>query len=250
LEKQLETWKEMKEITPLLTPVGETKPVDVAWLDESIHEDSDDDGDDELEPDILKTKACATKGSASSTKSSTKDGPEPENRHEERLSNPTSASAESFFSSETAHSPIPPQIKNLKPEWCCTRKAWRPPEKFSSATNTLSDVIQLAGQGPIWFKASQDSYEFFLGPSTQAFYIISLVPEDLGTYETTQVGWTVIGKTWATPKALTAAGWPYTEDLVGNVWIHKDLNWVCHQLLPSFRPSFRPSFPLLKHRKG
>jgi hypothetical protein len=244
LEKQLGTWKEMKEITPLLTPVEETKPVDVAWLDESIHEDSGDDDDDGPEPDILKNKACATKGSASSTKSPTEDGPGPENRPEERLSNPTPAPAESFSSSETAHNPIPPQIKNLKPEWCCTRKAWRPPEKFSSATNTLSDVIQLAGQGPIWFKASQDSYEFFLGPSTQAFYIISLVPEDLGTYETAQVGWTVIGKTWATPKALTAAGWPYTEDLVGNVWIHKDLNWVCHQLLLPFRPSF----PLLERR--
>lgn len=246
LEKQLETWKEMKEITPVLTPVVETKLVDVAWLDESIHEDSGDDDDDEPEPGVLKNKACATKGSASSTKGSTKDGPGPEDRPEERLSNPTSASADSFFSSETANNPISPQVTNLKPEWCCTRKAWRPPEKFSSATNTFSDVIQLAGQDPIWFKASQDSYEFFLGSSTQAFYIISLVPEDLGTYETKQVGWTVIGKTWATPKALTAVGWLYTEDLVGNVWIHKDLNWVRHRLLFSFRPSF----PLLKHRKG
>ena len=243
LEKQLETWKEMKKTTPLLTPREETKPADVAWLDESIHEDSGDDGDHEPELDIPKNKACATKGSALSTKCSTKDGLWAENRPEERLSNPTSASTESFF---TAHSPISSQMKILKPEWCCTRKAWRPPEKFSSATNTLSDVIQLAGQGPIWFKASQDSYEFFLGPSTQAFYIIALVPEDLGTYETARVGWTVIGKTWATPKALSAAGWPYTEDLVGNIWIHKDLNWVCHQLLLFFSPSF----PLLKHRKS
>ncbi len=133
--------------------------------------------------------------------------------------------ADSFSSAGTFH-PGTAEIKDGQSERCCVRKAWKAPEKFFSGSNTLSYVTQLAGQNPVWFKASHDAYQFFLGASTKAFYTISLLPEDLGSHDTSLVGWTVIAKTWATPQALTAAGWPYTEDLVGKVWIHKELNWV------------------------
>ena len=198
LKKQLACYKERKaDLDQPKTPVMDSGGVDVEWLNDNIGQEDSSDEEDLPEPVTTRDKV------PSRTKEPSHDRPEGQPQ------NPPSPMAASSSPSDNNHPPIPDN-KEVQTEWCCVRKAWRPPEIFQWGSNYLSFA-----------------YQFFLGPSTAPFYTISLVPEDLGSYETAQVGWTVIAKTWATPKGLTAAGWPYTEDLVGNVWIHRDLNWVC-----------------------
>lgn len=217
-EKVLASLQKERERKISNTPVQETKPIDMGWLnDNASHEESSDE-EDEPEPGANEDRATDITQTAGS-------GPDVQAGH------PTSSMADSAHSSDGIDG-VPdgavPSMKDGQPSWTCVRKGWKPPERFYGGTNTLSYVTQLAGQNPIWFKASQDAYNFFLGASTKTFYTISLVPSDLASYETAKICWTVIAKSWATPTALSAAGWPYTEDSVGNVWIHKDLNWVGH----------------------
>jgi hypothetical protein len=108
----------------------------------------------------------------------------------------------------------------------CNRKAFKPPESFSGGLNVFSHVLKLMGYPPLWFTASQDAYEFHLGSDTKGFYTIEMTPQDLMSFETSNIKWTVIGKPWAHPKALTTLAWPFIEDSVGYMWIEKELSWV------------------------
>lgn len=128
----------------------------------------------------------------------------------------------------------PPQLSNP----ACNRQAWKPPQPFLEGFNTFADVLGTAKHSFLWFKASQDSYAFYLGAQKSSFYTLHLVPADLSTYDTSRVEWTVIEKLWATPKTLRAMNLPYLEDTVGFVWIRKELNWV--SLLSSLIYSYSP----------
>lgn len=116
------------------------------------------------------------------------------------------------------------------PETCnpptCNRKAWKPPQPFLDGYNTFSHVLGVAKHVCLWFKASQDAYTFYLGDRETSFYTLHLVPNDLRTYDTSRVEWTVIEKPWATAKTLRVMDLVYMEDKVGFVWIRKELNWV------------------------
>lgn len=112
------------------------------------------------------------------------------------------------------------------PPLTCNRKAWKPPQPFLDGYNTFSHVLGTAKHVCLWFKASQDAYTFYLGDQKTSFYTLHLVPEDLSTYNTSRVEWTVVEKPWATAKALRAMNLVYMEDAVGFLWIRKELNWV------------------------
>lgn len=118
----------------------------------------------------------------------------------------------------------------VPPETCnpttCIRKAWKPPQPFLKGYNTFSHVLGTAKHVCLWFTASQDAYTFYLGDQETSFYNLHLVPDDLRTYDTSRVEWTVIEKPWATAKTLHAMNLAYMEDAVGFIWIRKELNWV------------------------
>ena len=108
----------------------------------------------------------------------------------------------------------------------CTRKAYRPPEPFLGGQNVFSHVLRTMGYPPLWFTASQDGYKFRLGSEQQGFYTVEMASEDLASHDSSTIKWTVIGKPWAHPKALTTLAWPFIEDSIGYMWIEKELGWV------------------------
>ena len=146
-------------------------------------------------------------------------------------SHPSPAPSTSPTSPSQSHrSPIPSAAvadPNNGTTTNCQRHAWKPPQAFLTGSNTFSDVLNSVKHPQLWFTASQDAYLFYLGAREIPFYTIHLVPNDLSSYETSKVEWTVVQKPWATHKALRVTGFPYVEDSVGFMWIRKDLNWVC-----------------------
>lgn len=128
-------------------------------------------------------------------------------------------------SSKIFHDPCASSPETCNPP-TCNRKAWKPPQPFLNGYNTFSHVLGTAKHVCLWFKASQDAYTFYLGDRETSFYTLHLVPDDLSTYDTSRVEWTVIEKPWATAKTLRAMNLVYMEDAVGFVWIRKELNWV------------------------
>jgi hypothetical protein len=125
-------------------------------------------------------------------------------------------------SSSYATAPYAPVV----PALMSRRPAWKPPLTCEYGLDTLASIISQSAYQILYFKASQDAYHFFLSASTTPFYIIDLVPLDLTTHQTSTIQWTVLPKTWASNKALTASEYMFEEDSVGQVWIRKELNWV------------------------
>ncbi|KAH0541259.1 hypothetical protein FGG08_004264 [Glutinoglossum americanum] len=107
----------------------------------------------------------------------------------------------------------------------CSRLAWKAPQPFLDGHNTFTHVLRMASYPLLWFKASQDTYEFFHGASKTSFYTIRMIPDDMSSHETSKVEWTVVEKPWAMPKTLSTLNWPYFEDSIGFMWIKKELNW-------------------------
>lgn len=123
-----------------------------------------------------------------------------------------------------------PGSENTVQKSVCIRQAFKAPQPFQGGLNNFSHVLDQAEYPPLWFTASQDAYKFYLGNTTQHFYLIEMSPNDLATDYTSRVEWTVIGKPWAHPKALQTMGWPYHEDSIGYMWIEKELSPVSHFL--------------------
>ena len=159
------------------------------------------------------------------------------------------------FASEVNNTVTSSKVLNAPPpETCnpptCNRKAWKPPQPFIDGYNTFSHVLGATKHACLWFNASQDTYTFYLGDQETSFYTLHLVPDDLRTYDTSRVEWTVIEKPWATAKTLRAMNLLYMEDTVGFVWIQKKLNWVSlwlpkyplHEIHALYSPSSNSSF--------
>ncbi|KAI9721257.1 MAG: hypothetical protein M1812_002419 [Candelaria pacifica] len=156
----------------------------------------------------------------------TDDHQSPTRMHSKEERSKSSGQHDPLFDQHGSSQPASDDTRLTRCVLSCQRQAWKPPQPFRSRFNTLSSVLREAQHSPLWFKASQDAYSFHLGTDQDAFYTIELAPSDLTSGQTSRVEWTVIGKSWALPKALNMRGWPYFEDSVGYVWIQKELNWV------------------------
>lgn len=190
-----------------------------------IDSDSDPDFDSNSEPDIEESSMVS-----SSSTTIVGDSLQSTESSDFSLRSTTSLASDvniTATSSEHIIDPNTPPETARNPTLTCNRKAWKPPQPFLDGYDTFSHVLGTAKHVCLWFNASQDTYNFYLGDTKTSFYTLHLVPEHLRTYDTSRVEWTVIQKPWATAQTVRVMNLVYMEDAAGFVWIRKELNWVC-----------------------
>jgi len=238
--------KELSEESSDFSPFEESKAGTRYWSTESVKAPS-------VDPRTTPAHYSPPNISSASSKLSRHSAPTVESSHSSQASshwrfeaesqspnpgspattNPEHVTQDAFSAQESPQEEVNAASSNATPSptlvipgLMSRRPAWKPPLTCEYGLDTLASIISQSTYQLFYFKASQDAYHFFLSTSLTPFYIIDLVPSDLTTHQTSTIQWTILPKTWASNKALTASEYMFEEDLVGQMWIRKELNWV------------------------